>query len=239
MTPGAFPDRRAFQAWNEAMAEKYDPDRFHAHPSRLVRYVEAKRVRRILALLAPAAGDRVLEVGCGGGHLLARVPAGRRLGLDLSRSLLARTAGRIGGRRGLVQGDAEQLPFRNGAVDRAYCSEVLEHLPSPAAAVAEIRRVLTPRGVMVLSVPNERLINAVKALLRALRLDRLLLGGGATDYAMPARMDDEWHLHAFDRRGLLALVPAGVRIARVEGIPFVWLPLRYVVRCEAAEAPSP
>ncbi|HEX5813967.1 MAG TPA: methyltransferase domain-containing protein [Methylomirabilota bacterium] len=37
---------------------------------------------------------------------------------------------------------------------RVYCSEVLEHLVDPAA-VAEIRRVLAPGGVAVLSVPDE------------------------------------------------------------------------------------
>lgn len=52
---------------------------------------------------------------------------------------------------------------------------------------------------------------------------------------MPERMDDEWHLHAFDLRTLLALVPPGLRVTRVEGIPFRWLPLRWVVCCDATD----
>ena len=62
-------------------------------------------------------------------------------------------------------------------------------------------------------------------------------GGGpyllACAYKMPERMDDEWHLHVFDLAGLLAMIPRGLRVTRVEGIPFRWLPLRYVVRCES------
>jgi hypothetical protein len=46
-------------------------------------------------------------------------------------------------------------------------------------------------------------------------------------------MDDEWHLHVFDLAGLLAMIPPGLRVTRIEGIPFQWLPLRYVVCCES------
>ena len=88
-------------------------------------------------------------------------------------------------------------------------------------------------GVAVVSVPNERLINTLKAMLGASGLYRVLLGARSGNYQMPERMDDEWHLHVFDLAGLLALIPKGLRVTRVEGIPFGWLPLRYVVRCES------
>ena len=111
--------------------------------------------------------------------------------------------------------------------------EVLEHIPSPGRALAEMRRVVADGGVAVVSVPNERLINTLKAMLRRSGLYRLLLVGRSGDYEMPERMDDEWHLHVFDLAGLLAMIPRGLRVTRVEGIPFRWLPLRYVVRCES------
>lgn len=117
----------------------------------------------------------MLEIGCGAGHVLAQVPAGRRFGMDLAESLLAKAARRLGGRRGLVQGDAEHLPFRNRAWDRIYCSEVLEHVPSPGAALAEMGRIVGHRGIAAVSVPNERLINALKTALRRTGLYGLLL----------------------------------------------------------------
>ena len=46
-------------------------------------------------------------------------------------------------------------------------------------------------------------------------------------------MDDEWHLHTFDRAGFLALVPPRLLVAHVQSVVLRWLPLRDVVRCEA------
>jgi ubiquinone/menaquinone biosynthesis C-methylase UbiE len=226
-----FRDAREVKAWNDAMVVKYDLDRFHAHPSPLVRFVEARRLDATFRLLDAQPGDRVLEVGCGAGHLLARLPAGRAFGIDLAESLLARTRARVGGRAVLAQADAAALPFTAGAFERVYCSEVLEHLVDPRAAVAEIARVLTPGGVAVLSVPNERLINRAKALVRTLGLWRLVMRG--SEYDMPERMDDEWHLHTFDASGFRALVPPALRITRLVGVPAPALALRWVMRCEA------
>ena len=53
------------------------------------------------------------------------------------------------------------------------------------------------------------------------------------DYAMPERMDDEWHLHAFDRSAFRALLPPTLRVTRVLSVPWPWLPLRWVLRAEA------
>jgi SAM-dependent methyltransferase len=231
-TTTRFGDAREVKAWNDAMVVKYDLDRFHDHPSPLVRFVESRRIAVIFRLLDARPSHRVLEVGCGAGHLLARLPAGRAVGVDLAESVLARTAVRLGGRAVLAQGDAGALPFAAGAFDRVYCSEVLEHLVDPRAAVAEIVRVLKPGGVAVLSVPNEALINRAKAMLRRLGLWRLVMRG--SQYDMPERMDDEWHLHTFDLPGFRALVPPALRITRVVGVPAGGVALRWVMRCEAA-----
>ena len=54
----------------------------------------------------------------------------------------------------MVQGDALRLPFEDGTFDRIVVSEVLEHVPDDAGAIAEIRRVLRPGGTLAATVPR-------------------------------------------------------------------------------------
>jgi SAM-dependent methyltransferase len=49
--------------------------------------------------------------------------------------------------------DATALPLADGSVDLVFCTQVLEHVPRPAALLAEAARVLRPGGRLVLSVP--------------------------------------------------------------------------------------
>jgi hypothetical protein len=46
-------------------------------------------------------------------------------------------------------------------------------------------------------------------------------------------MDHEWHLHTFDRASFVTLVRPRLLVTHVHSVPFRWLQLRYVVRCEA------
>ncbi len=52
-----------------------------------------------------------------------------------------------------VLGDAQRLPLADACVDGAVLSEVLEHVPDPAAALGELRRVLRPGSPLIGSVP--------------------------------------------------------------------------------------
>lgn len=48
----------------------------------------------------------------------------------------------------------KKLPFKNESFDLIWCSEVIEHLGSPAKSIQEFRRVLKPKGEMILTTPN-------------------------------------------------------------------------------------
>ncbi|MFI5610065.1 class I SAM-dependent methyltransferase [Amycolatopsis sp. NPDC051903] len=102
---------------------------------------------------AQATGD-VLEVAIGTGLNLALYPAGVRLtGLDLSPAMLRRArerAGDLGRTVALQQGDAQSLPFADGAFDTVVCTLGLCGFPDERAAIAEMHRVLRPDGRLLL-----------------------------------------------------------------------------------------
>ena len=53
-----------------------------------------------------------------------------------------------------VVGDAKKIPLRNNTVDVVLCTQVLEHVNDPVAVIDEIKRVLKPKGVLLLSAPG-------------------------------------------------------------------------------------
>lgn len=96
----------------------------------------------------------VLDVGAGPGLLMERLPrTWKKLAVDISPVAVTRLCAR-GVEAVCVDLDKERLPFDACGVDLAICLEVIEHLVRPADALKEIRRVLTPSGILVASVPN-------------------------------------------------------------------------------------
>lgn len=51
--------------------------------------------------------------------------------------------------------DLYQMPFKNNSFDICICFEVLEHLKNPQKALLEMARVLKPKGILIISYPNE------------------------------------------------------------------------------------
>jgi len=115
--------------------------------------------------LRVAAGDRLLDMGCGGGrHAFAALRRGARVVAfdadggelkqvrDMADAMVVEGEVPSAGAALAVQGDALALPFGDGAFDRIIAAEVLEHIPD--AALAEIHRVLAPSGTLALSVPR-------------------------------------------------------------------------------------
>ncbi|GAA1032798.1 class I SAM-dependent methyltransferase [Virgisporangium ochraceum] len=104
--------------------------------------------------LGARARGRVLEVAIGTGRSLPFYPADVDLtGVDLSPEMLAiarRRAAEEGRAVALVEGDAERLPVDDASFDTVVCALSLCSIPDPAAAVAEMRRVLVPGGRLLL-----------------------------------------------------------------------------------------
>ena len=102
------------------------------------------------------SGLRVLDFGCGPGTIsvgLARaVDPGEVHGVDMEESQieLARAAAEAGGHKNAKfhVGDVTSLPFGDNSFDVAHCHAVLMHVPDTSAALAEVKRVLRPGGII-------------------------------------------------------------------------------------------
>ena len=115
-------------------------------------------------LLAPRPDDRVLDFAAGTGwatEMLTRIGV-RSVSIDLSLEMMRRGRQRLAADSRLVfREDAafvvargQMLPFGDGVFDGVLCLNALHHLPSYAAALAEIFRVLKPGGRAVFSEPG-------------------------------------------------------------------------------------
>ncbi len=113
---------------------------------------------RLCEALAPAPGQRILEVGPGTGYYALEVaewlaPEGRLDVFDLQQEMLDHTLLRAE-ERGIanvvaMQGDARELPYGDAEFDAAYLVTVLGEIPDQEAALRELARVVRPGGCVV------------------------------------------------------------------------------------------
>ncbi|HEY0558645.1 MAG TPA: methyltransferase domain-containing protein [Frankiaceae bacterium] len=149
-------------------------------------------------------GALLLDVACGGGLLGPHVPSGYRyLGVDLLPSAVA--VARAHGMTAVL-GDARALPLPDACADVVVAGELLEHVPDPAAVVAEACRVLAPGGTLLLdSVAATRLARLI-----AITIGERVPGGP------PPRLHD--HRLFVDRDALVRACAAGGVPVRLRGL---------------------
>lgn len=103
--------------------------------------------------------DRVLEVGFGGGDMIARmarvVTTGTIHGLDYSRDVVALAESRFraqvaSGKMAFVCADVAAMPYPEGRFTKACTMNTIYFWPDPVAALKELRRVLVDDGILVL-----------------------------------------------------------------------------------------
>jgi SAM-dependent methyltransferase len=128
------------------LAPRYD--RRWAH------YVQAT-ARATARRIGLRPGERLLDVGCGTGALLEllgrRCPGARLAGIDPCPEMLGVARARLPAAAPLALGLAERLPFGGGSFDVAVSASAFHYFRAPAQALAELRRVLRPRGRLVVT----------------------------------------------------------------------------------------
>jgi O-antigen biosynthesis protein len=134
-----------------SIPERFDPATMKGQ------IIEAEHLARYRWACALVDGRRVLDAGCGtayGSTLLARAGAAEVIGVDVAEDVLERARVQVPSIVELEAADVTQLPFADARFDVVVCFEVIEHVEDRDTALDELRRVLDPDGVLVISSPN-------------------------------------------------------------------------------------
>jgi ubiquinone/menaquinone biosynthesis C-methylase UbiE len=150
-------------------------------------------LRAAFARATVRPGDRVLDLGCGDGALTGALAetagaSGSVVGVDVAEAALRRARARHPALTFALTPIDGSLPFDDGSFNVVWASEVIEHVADTARWLSEVRRVLVPRGRLLVTTPSH---------------GRLRLAiGGIERYSEP--LGD--HLHLYSARSLRELL---------------------------------
>lgn len=178
------------------------------------RHVVARALDDLEALLRQAGGpdrfDRVLDAGCGAGVAFAEIAGrfgpGRITAVDTDPKMVAaarRVAARGPWEIDVREDDIEACALPDAGFDMILCHQTLHHVSRQDAALAEMRRLLVPGGVLLLAESCRRFTQslAVRALFRHPEenqrspdayLDLVREAGLAFDSGCTSRPDPFW-----------------------------------------------
>ena len=125
------------------------------------------RLAAVHELVEPAAGDRIIDLGCAAGaltHYLSGFDASV-VGVDAEERAIAKARSLFPDLE-FAQADVADLPFSPGAFDKAVAGDLVEHLDDATfrAMLSELMRILVPGGTLSIYTPNPlHLIERLKA----------------------------------------------------------------------------
>jgi SAM-dependent methyltransferase len=214
------------EGWNDAFARENDIDQYYDGSGFAIRWIEGRRLAAIRRMVAAGPGERILEVGCGGGHVLRLFPGCELTGVDVSGEMLAKARRNLAGYKvRLLKGELSELDLPSGGFDAVICTEVLEHAVDPEGILEQMGRLLRPGGRAVITFPNDPLVNALKSLIRRSGLtlvppfSRISWGG------------DHYHLHVWRIGEMRALLGRHFAIQAERFAPSRLLPIRCCFQC--------
>lgn len=214
------------QKWNEEMYSRFPTKRTYEHKNFLVRFIEEKRVNNVLKFSEIKNEDRVIEIGCEAGYLLKRLLIAREIvGLDIARNALLDAHKNVNADKvKFVCADASHVPFENNYFDKVICSQTLEHLNNPKEVISEMYRIVKQQGVVVISVPNEKILSILKKFFIKIGLFNLFFRG-----IEPT--SSSWHIQSFSKKDIYELLGKYFKIQRFKYTPIPFFGPEMVMKC--------
>ena len=122
--------------------------------ARYSQYWWSNRFYALLARRYGRKGSSLLEIGSGLGHLVGQLEGHfETFAADVNTWALRQSTG-VAHSTLHIASSAEEMPFASGMFGVVIIKHVVEHLPHPARAIAELERITAPGGILILSTPN-------------------------------------------------------------------------------------
>ena len=224
--------------WDDLADHEYE------HANKKLDRVHTQRFREAIKRLPIERGSRVLNVwsrvGDGVPFLRRAFGEFKLINAELSLQMLKASV-KLNTGELHVQTSLHELPFASSSFDVVMSLETLEHVPDPLLFLQEVRRILVPNGVLVMSLPP----SAVEWTSEINNLLKFHHGEGPHRFIAPSgvkSMLDEAGLELEDYRGTLFLPFGGMSIERLDGFldrmigrgPLGQLGLRQFYVCKAS-----
>lgn len=214
------------EQFNDEFARQHDINDYYERSGYLIRTIEQRRLNIIQEMMGAQRGDRILEVGCGGGHVLRLFRDATLTGVDVSGEMIAKAEKNLAGYDvALLKGDIADLGLKDASFDGIVCTEVLEHVLEPHVILEQIRRLAKPGGRVVITFPNDSLINGIKNVVRRTGLTRIgpfkrMEWGG-----------DHYHFHIWSIAEMRRLLRRYFELRREAFAPNRLFPIRCCFMC--------
>jgi 2-polyprenyl-3-methyl-5-hydroxy-6-metoxy-1,4-benzoquinol methylase len=210
---------------NDQLGREHPINDYYERSPWVIRWVQQQRLNTIRRMVGPADALRILEVGSGGGHILRAFREAKLTAVDVSDVYLDTARKNLTGYDvTFLKGQIEQLDLPSESFDRIICSEVLEHTTNPSEILSTIRRLLTPSGRAIITVPIDPIIDRAKQVLRVTPVgwilgDRVQWGG------------DQYHIQKWWPWEFQRLLKADFEIVESKLVPFAPFPLHACFAC--------
>ncbi|MBL9172289.1 MAG: class I SAM-dependent methyltransferase [Verrucomicrobiales bacterium] len=217
-----FSNRGSARRWNDMYATETPSAEEHNYRCR------RDRALQFLLPNLPSQG-RVLDLGCGAGPTLLELR--RRgidcVGVDASADMLEYAGQRLREHgldsSGLLQSDCRQTPFPDAHFDAVLCIGVISYLPDYELALREIRRILKPGGLLIISWRNATHpaasdpVRIVRGLSQRLKRRRAAGQGGSPEFTPGRHLNYRKVTRKMERLGFRYVQFAGIGFG-----PYQW-----------------
>jgi ubiquinone/menaquinone biosynthesis C-methylase UbiE len=214
------------EALNDNLARDHDINAYYAKSGFLIGFIEQRRLAIIKSMMNAKHGEKILEVGCGGGHVLSQFREAALTGVDVSGEMLEKARKNLAGSNfELRKGDIGEVGLADQSFDGIVCTEVLEHVVDPDHVLKNIQRLVKPTGRVVITFPNDVLINGLKDVVKRAHLTAIppfrKIGWGG----------DHYHFHIWSVREMRAMLSRYFSVVDEQFAPAAALPIRACFLC--------